>query len=73
MVAMLWFMVRGSRSTPPTPRTEHPSTVADLRREHERLGAQIENLNGEHAAESHVPSAGASAVATPGTRDTLTR
>jgi hypothetical protein len=70
MVAMMWFMVRGSRSTPPA-QAEPPSTAADLRREHERLGAQIANLEGEDAGETHAATAGPLAVA--GARDAPVR
>jgi hypothetical protein len=70
MAAMMWFMVRGSRSTPPA-KAEPPSTVADLRREHERLGVQIANLDGEHAGETH--AATARPLAGAGARDTRVR
>lgn len=73
----MWFMVRGTRSTSSRTRAEQPSTVADLRREHERLGAQIENLDGEHAEASHAAAESAPLTASPagvtmaGARDTL--
>lgn len=50
MGAMMWFMARGSRSKaePPAP-VPAPATLDDLRHEHERLGTQIESLEGSHA------------------------
>ncbi len=76
MGAMMWFMARGSRSnqSPPAP---PPSTLDDLRHEHERLGAQIESLEGSHADAERVeptePALSGSPVDVPaaGTRDTL--
>ena len=75
MGAMMWFMARGSRSNSAPP-TRSPSTLDDLRHEHERLGTQIESL--EVSQTDAVPSdlsepavsAGPVGV-TAGARDTL--
>lgn len=76
MGAMMWFMARGSRSnaTPPA----EPSTLKELRDEHERLGTQIESLEGPCAEterpEPTEPTASASpavGVTAAGTQDTL--
>jgi hypothetical protein len=76
MGAMMWFMARGSRSkTAPPPRS--PSTLDDLRLEHERLGTQIESLEGSHAdAERAEPTDPAVSgrpveITVAGARDTL--
>jgi hypothetical protein len=52
MGAMMWFMARGSRSQSPTPPTQ-PSTLDDLRHEHDRLGTQIEHLESAHLDAEH--------------------
>jgi len=52
MGAMMWFMARGSRSKAPTAPTQ-PSTLDDLRHEHDRLGTQIEHLEGAHVGAEH--------------------
>jgi hypothetical protein len=77
MGAMMWFMARGSRTKPPAPTTQHPADLADLRREHERLGTQIESLEGSPAeTERAEPTEPAVAgrpvgVTVAGARDTL--
>jgi hypothetical protein len=48
MGAMMWLMARGGRSEPSQPSAQQPSTLDDLRLEHQRLGAQIEALEGNH-------------------------
>jgi hypothetical protein len=76
MGAMMWFMARGSRSKaePPAPA---PATLDDLRHEHERLGTQIESLEGSHAdaERTEPPTPGVSgrpvSVTVAGARDTL--
>ena len=76
MGAMMWFMARGSRSNNAQP-ARPPSTLDDLRHEHERLGAQIESLEGSHADPEGIEptepavSAGPGGVTAPGARDTL--
>lgn len=76
MGAMMWFMARGSRSntTPPA----EPSTLEELREEHERLGTQIKSLEGsrvetERAEPTERAVSGGPAVGamTAGARDTL--
>jgi hypothetical protein len=76
MGAMMWFMARGSRSeraiqTPP------PTTLDDLRDEHDRLGTQIDSVERADAERSEPagPAASGQAVdlAAAGARDTLQR
>jgi len=76
MGAMMWFMARGSRSNAKPPAS--PSTLEELRDEHERLGTQIESLEGSRAeterTEPTEPPASARAavgVTAAGARDTL--
>jgi hypothetical protein len=47
MGAMMWFMSRGKHAEPSHTPGQQPSTLDELRREHERLGAQIDGLAGE--------------------------
>lgn len=50
MGAMMWFMNRGMKRDEPRSEGEQPASLADLRREHERLSADIERLeDGERA------------------------
>jgi hypothetical protein len=76
MGAMMWFMARGSRSKA-EPQARAPSTLDDLRHEHERLGTQIESLEGSHTeaqrAEPTEPpvSSRPVGVTVAGARDTL--
>lgn len=76
MGAMMWFMARGSRSKAEPP-AHAPSTLDDLRHEHERLGTQIESLEGSHAdaerAEPPTPAVSSRpvGVTVAGARDTL--
>ena len=76
MGAMMWFMSRGSRSNDAPP-ARPPSTLDDLRHEHERLGTQIESLEGAHGdgehAEPREPSGPVGRVSgsVPDARDTL--
>ena len=76
MGAMMWFMARGSRSNDAPP-ARPPSTLDDLRHEHERLGAQIESLEGSHAdaerIEATEPAIPGRPLGVPaaGARDTL--
>ena len=48
MGAMMWFMARGMKSKNGTPSPESgtpsPESVDDLREEHRRLGAEIEQI-----------------------------
>jgi len=74
----MWFMARGSRSQSSPPPTQQPSTLDDLRRDHDRLGTQIENLEGAHvdaedtgAAERVPLRSGRMGMAAAGARDTL--
>jgi hypothetical protein len=77
MGAMMWFMARGARSKSSPPPAQDASTLEDLRREHERLGTQIENLQGPHVDAERVEAAEPAARYRPlgataaGTRDTL--
>jgi hypothetical protein len=75
MGAMMWFMMRGSRSQSSLPPAEQPSTLDELRREHERLGAQIEGLQDAQSADERIeePAAGSGPRSTlaAGTRATL--
>ena len=78
MGVMMWFMARGSRSRSSAPPGEQPSTLDELRREHERLGAQIESLEEAHVdaerTEAAKPDVGSRPVGVAGgTRDTLER
>jgi hypothetical protein len=72
MGAMMWFMVRGTRSNSSRAPAEQPSTVADLRR-------KLENLEGEYAEASHAAAESVPLTASParvtmaGARDTLAR
>jgi hypothetical protein len=43
MGAMMWFMGKGMRKDKPA--AEQQNTAADLRAEHDRLGAEIERLD----------------------------
>jgi hypothetical protein len=76
MGAMMWFMARGSRSKSEPP-AHAPSTLDDLRHEHERLGTQIESLEGSHTEAERIEPAepGVSGrpvgVTVAGARDTL--
>jgi hypothetical protein len=70
MGAMMWFMARGSRSKAEPP-ARRPSTLDDLRHEHERLGTQIESLEGSHAETERALSGTPVGVTAVGTRDTL--
>lgn len=83
MGAMMWFMMRGGRSQPALSPAQRPASVDELRREHERLGAQIEHLEDarhdsvEDAHHDSWQSAGELAAASPepvaGAADTLMR
>ncbi len=76
MGAMMWFMARGSRSKAEPPA---PATLDDLRHEHERLGTQIESLEGSHSETERTEpsdpavSGGPVGVTVAGARDTLHR
>jgi hypothetical protein len=76
MGAMMWFMAHGSRSNAEPP-ARTLSTLDDLRYEDERLGTQIESLEGSHAdAERAEPTEPAVSgrpmgVTVAGARDTL--
>jgi hypothetical protein len=76
MGAMMWFMARGSRSKDAPP-VQPPSTLDDLRHEHERLGTQIdgvERADAERAAPSGLAASGKPVdLAAAGARDTLQR
>src|SRR5260370_12764844 len=77
MGAMMWFMARGSRSRDAPP-VSPPTTLDDLRQEHERLGTQIESLEDSQAdvaqSEPEPAGAGSSASLTAArARDTLGR
>jgi hypothetical protein len=78
MGAMMWFMARGSRSNAERP-AQPPSTLDDLRHEHERLGTQIESLQGSHSEAEHTEPTEPAVSGTPvgvtvaGARDTLQR
>ena len=78
MGAMMWFMARGSRSQSSPPPAQQPSTLDDLRDEHDRLGTQIENLEGAHVDAEHTAAAepvplrsGRIGMSAAGARDTL--
>jgi len=76
MGAMMWFMARGPRSDDAAP-AQPPANLDELRHEHERLGTQIESLEGAHGdgehAEPREPSGpvGRVSVSVPDARDTL--
>lgn len=76
MGTMMWFMARGPRSNAEPP-ARTPSTLDDLLHEHQRLGTQIESLEGSHAdAERTEPptpavSGRSVGVTVAGARDTL--
>lgn len=58
MGAMMWFMARGTGSKTQPPNSQ-PATLEDLRREHERLAVQIDDLQGDQAQEpdgAHAPA-----------------
>jgi hypothetical protein len=50
MGAMMWFMARGSRSDRAT--QTPPTTLHDLRHEHDRLGTQIDSVERADAQRS---------------------
>ena len=56
MGAMMWFMARGKHAGPSRQPEQQPSTLDELRREHERLGAQIDGLAGTREPEHHGPA-----------------
>jgi hypothetical protein len=76
MGAMMWFMARGSRSDRAT-QTPPPTTLDDLRDEHDRLGTQIESVERADPQRSEpVGPAGSGQpvdLAAAGARDTLQR
>jgi hypothetical protein len=77
MGAMMWFMARGSRSDRAT-QTPPPTTLDDLRHEHDRLGTQIQSVEGAQAdaqrSETMGPAVSESVdLAAAGARDTLQR
>lgn len=53
MGAMMWFMARGSHSPASS---QQPATLEDLRREHARLGTQIEGLQHPQPAAEDAPA-----------------
>jgi hypothetical protein len=74
MGAMMWFMARGSRSTEASPVS--PATLDELRKEHERLGTQIEGLEDSRSEADRGVAADAGraiGVTAAGARDTLHR
>ena len=73
MGAMMWFMARGSRAQSSPPPGQQPETLDELRREHDRLGTQIERLEGAGADPERTRSATPARVTAAGARDTLAR
>lgn len=53
MGAMMWFMARGKHAEPSQTPGQPPSTLDELRREHARLGAQIDGLEGGREVGHH--------------------
>lgn len=49
MGVMMWFMNRGMKEKAGRPDAGEPSSLDELRREHARLGADIERLEGGRA------------------------
>jgi hypothetical protein len=76
MGAMMWFMARGSRSKDAPP-VQPPSTIDDLRHEHDRLGTQIDSVERADAERSEPVGPAVSGepvdLAAAGARDTLQR
>jgi hypothetical protein len=76
MGAMMWFMARGSRSKD-APSVQPPSTLDDLRHEHDRLGTQIDSVERADAERSEPAGPAVSGepvdLAAAGARDTLQR
>jgi hypothetical protein len=79
MGVMMWVMARGSRSKPSSSETQPPETLEDLRREHERLGAQIDEVEQSQIDAERTEPAGPlrasrpTEVAAAGARDNLDR
>jgi hypothetical protein len=77
MGAMMWFMMRGGNSKTSQPPSPQPATLEDLRREHERLALQIDDLENDQPDRRETPEAAAanskpsSIGAITGARDTL--
>ncbi len=50
MGAMMWFMAKGVRRDEPDPEVPVAPPLEQLREEHQRLGEQIERLQGDRTA-----------------------